>query len=89
MNEFEIFTKMDNIVSDLINLIQSANFLDGMYIDSKSIIINDTKDAITFATDQDVDYVKGKEYQYWTHIIEMQGDGTYLNDFELVTTRCL
>lgn len=82
MNEFEIFTKMDNIVSDLINLIQSVNFLDGMYTDSKSII-NDTKDAITFATDQDVDYVKGKGYQYWTHIIEMQGDGTYLHDFEL------
>lgn len=83
MSEIDIFTKMDNVVSGLIKLIQSENFLDGMYTDSKSIIINDTEDAITFATDQDVDYVKGKEYQYWTHILEMQGDGAYLHDFEL------
>ncbi|MFW2012269.1 hypothetical protein [Acinetobacter bereziniae] len=41
------------------------------------------EDAITFATDQDVDCFKGKDYQYWTHIIEMQGDGAYLHDFEL------
>lgn len=83
MSKIDIFTKMDNVVSDLIKLIQSENFLDGMCTDSKNIIINDTEDAITFATDQDVDYIKGKEYQYWTHIIEMQGDGAYLHDFEL------
>ncbi len=69
-------SQIENKFDYLILLINSEKFLSGSYHNTSEIIISDQDDAITFATDQDVDYLKGADYRDWTHILEDQ-DSVY------------
>lgn len=72
MSNLEIYTKaLEDRVKELLDLINGEKFLAGSYqAGSDEIVVNDPDDAITFACDQDVDVIKGEEYQYWTNLLE-------------------
>lgn len=67
---------IDKVFNDLVLVIKSSNFLSGNYNNFSDIVIMNQVDAIIFSTGQDVDYLKGQEYQYWTYILEEQ-DSVY------------
>lgn len=82
LNSNKIFSNLDEAFDKIESLIKSKSFLSGEYVCNKDICITSTEDAIIFATDQDVDYLKGIEYQYWTGIL---GDESYV--VEIVNKR--
>lgn len=77
MKYFKLY-EIEKEFNALVLLIKSTSFLSGNYKSIIDIIIEHEEDAIVFATDQDVDYLKGIEYQYWTHILEDQDTTYYL-----------
>ncbi|MCR6476090.1 hypothetical protein NU688_07975 [Variovorax sp. ZS18.2.2] len=72
MTNFETYAKiLENKAQELFELIESDKFLAGKYLAKQNeIVIKNPDDAVIFACDQDVDIVKGEEYQYWTNILE-------------------
>lgn len=72
MTNFEIYEKiLENKAQELLDLIDGGEFLAGKYhAESNEIVIKNPDDAVIFACDQDVDIIKGEEYQYWTNILE-------------------
>ncbi|WP_152601925.1 MULTISPECIES: hypothetical protein [Burkholderia] len=56
---------------ELLSLINGPKFLRGGVVPRKGeVLVTNEKDAEIFACDQDVDVIKGGEYQYWTGILE-------------------
>ncbi|WP_152601973.1 hypothetical protein [Burkholderia paludis] len=56
---------------ELLSLINGPKFLCGGVLPRKGeVIVTNEKDAEIFACDQDVDVIKGGEYQCWTNILE-------------------
>lgn len=70
-----ILKKLDDAFLMMDDLINTNKFLTGNFQHKNCMIITNQDDAIIYATDQDVDYIKGKEYQNWTEILELQNIG--------------
>ena len=68
----------------ILKLMNSSGFLKGNYVAKQNeISILNQDDAEIFATDQDVDILKGLDYQYWTSIIE-DADSDFGNRTEII-----
>jgi hypothetical protein len=72
MTNFETYAKiLEDKTQELLELIDGNKFLAGKYrAKPDEIVIKNPDDAVVFACDQDVDVIKGEEYQYWTNILE-------------------
>ncbi|MCR6476085.1 hypothetical protein NU688_07950 [Variovorax sp. ZS18.2.2] len=72
MSNFQIYKKiLEKKADELLELINGPIFLARNYCAAgNEILVSDADDAVIFACDQDVDIIKGVEYQYWTNLLE-------------------